>query len=233
VDTVLNSCSRLAVVACAVAFLGQAPVGKGAPREWTFKSLAGLKVVNATAEMKTYRGRPAVHLVPAPDRQTTDAMRAILDDSDFANGTIEADVAGAPRSDAPPDARGFVGIAFHVQPDQSRYENVYVRPTNGRADDQVRRNHSVQYTSEPDFPWPRLRRESPEKYESYTDLETGAWTAIKIVVSGKRAQVFVNGAPQPCLVVNDLKLDATQGPIALWAERTTEAYFSRVVLRTE
>jgi hypothetical protein len=230
----LKTSSRLVVIACAAAFLGQAPVGKGAVREWTFASATGLKVINATAEMLTYRGRRAVHLVPPSERQAAPPqMRAVLDNSDFSNGTIEADLAGAPRGDAPPDARGFVGIAFRVQPDESRYEHVYVRPTNGRADDQVRRNHSVQYASEPDFPWPRLRRESPEKYESYADLETGAWTALKIVVSGQRAQVFVNGAPQPCLIVNDLKLGPTNGRIALWAEASTDAYFSRVTLRPE
>jgi hypothetical protein len=50
----------------------------------------------------------------------------------------------------------------------SGFECFYLRPTNGRADDQVRRNHSVQYISFRGFPWYRL--ESPEKYESYTDL---------------------------------------------------------------
>lgn len=230
----LNTCSRLAVIASAAAFLGQSPVGKNAAREWTFASTSGLKLVNATAQSTTYRGRHAVHLIPAPLRQGQPfSMKAILDNSEFANGTIDADVAGAPLGGAPTDARGFVGISFHVQADESRYENVYVRPTNGRADDQLRRNHSVQYTSEPEFPWPRLREETPGKYESYTDLEPSAWTAIKIVVAGQRAQIFVNGAPQPCLIVNDLKLGATHGRIALWAEGSTDAYFSRVGLRAQ
>jgi hypothetical protein len=44
-----------------------------------------------------------------------------------------------------------------------------LRPTNGRADDQVRRNHSTQYISYPDFPWYRLREETPGMYESYSD----------------------------------------------------------------
>ena|SRR5258708_28541659 len=40
----------------------------------------------------------------------------------------------------------------------------------GRADDQLRRNHSTQYISEPEWPWPRLRSEAPGVYESYVDL---------------------------------------------------------------
>ena len=201
---------------------------------WTFESLDGLKVLNGTAEIVTYRGRRAVHLIPPTDLQgPADSVSAILGDSDFADGTIEAEVAGAPRVGAPVDARGFIGISFRVQPDETRYENIYLRPTNGRADDQVRRNHSVQYTSEPDFPWPRLREASPDKYESYVDLDPGAWTQMTIKVSDRRAQLFVNGAAQPCLIVNDLKLGTTHGRIALWAHSTTDGYFSRVAMRRE
>src|SRR5438128_8445754 len=49
----------------------------------------------------------------------------------------------------PLPARGFIGIAFRVRGD--RYEYIYLRPTNGRADDQVRRNHSTQYSAHPSF----------------------------------------------------------------------------------
>src|SRR5262249_53899141 len=107
---------------------------------------------------------------------------------------------------------------------------LFLRPANGRADDQLRRNHSVQYQSLPDFPWDRLRKESPGVYESYTDLEVGVWTRVRVVVSGNGARLFVNGAAQPCLVVNDLKADAGVGAVALWAHATTDAYFSRLVV---
>jgi hypothetical protein len=102
--------------------------------------------------------------------------------------------------------RGFIGIAFRVQPHGSRFECFYLRPTNGRANDQLRRNHSTQYISHPAFPWHQLRKETPGVYESYADLVPGDWTPIRIVVSGIQAQLHVNGAEQPCLVVNDLKL---------------------------
>lgn len=87
--------------------------------------------------------------------------------------------------------------------------------TNGRADDQLQRNHAAQYVSHPDFPWERLREENPGIYESYVDLEAGGWTRIKIVVSGIKAQLYVDGAAQPCLIVNDLKLGETHGQVAL------------------
>jgi hypothetical protein len=224
--------TRFVLAALACVALGT-PAATTGDHVWTFGSLDGLKMINGRGEIVTYRGRRAVHLVAAPERRSADEnVLAILGDADFGNGTIEARVAGAPRSDAPPDARGFIGVAFRVQTDPARYENLYLRPTNGRADDQVRRNHSVQYASEPDFPWPRLREESPGKYEAYVDLDPGSWTEMKITVSDRRAQLFVNGATQPCLIVNDLKLGAAHGRVALWAHWSTDAYFSSAAIHT-
>lgn len=60
--------------------------------------------------------------------------------------------------------------------------------------------------------------------ESYVDLEPGAWTRIKIEVAGTKASLYVNGADQPCLIVNDLKLGETHGQVALWTGSNTEAY---------
>jgi hypothetical protein len=96
-----------------------------------------------------------------------------------------------------------------------RFEYIYLRPTNGRADDQVRRNHSTQYGSRPGFDFDRLRKESPEKYESYVDLESGVWTKYRIVVDGTKARLFVHGAAQPCLIVSDLKLGDSEGAVGL------------------
>jgi hypothetical protein len=191
--------------------------------------LDDLEVVNGKAEIVTYRGRRAVHLVPSHDHLgPEDAVLAILSRSDFEDGVIEVEVAGSPREGATPDSRGFIGISFRAQPHGSKFENFYLRPTNGRADDQLRRNHSVQYTSEPEYPWHRLRQENPGVYESYADLEAGAWTRMKIVVSGTTALLYVNGAAQPCLIVNDLKLGATRGQIALWAHFSTNGYFTNL-----
>jgi hypothetical protein len=200
-----------------------------APSAFPPNALNDLEVLNGRAEVITYRGRRAIHLVPATNHQgPEDSVLAILTHSDFQDGVIEAEVAGAPLKSASSDSRGFIGISFRVQPHGAKFENLYIRPTNGRADVQLRRNHSVQYTSEPEYPWHRLRQESPGVYESYADLEAGAWTRVKIVVSGTTARLYVNGAPQPCLIVNDLKLGQTRGQIALWIHSSTDGYFSNV-----
>ena len=188
-----------------------------------------LEMLNLKAELVTYRGRAALRLIE-DDVTSEEPGIAILSDSNFKDGVIETEIAGSPRADAPSDARGFVGIAFHVQPGGKQFEYFFVRPSNGRADDQLRRNHSTQYCSYPDYPWFRLREENPGVYESYVDLITGEWTKIKIMVSGLSAQMHINGAEQPCLIVNDLKLGQTQGKIGLWIGAGTEAYFSKLVL---
>jgi len=195
-------------------------------------SAKDLTMVGGKAEPVTYKGRGAVHLVPAPGPGNGDEdMIAILAGPDFKDGTIEVDVAGAPLSGAPPDSRGFIGVAFRVQEKGQKGEYFYIRPTNARCDDQLRRNHTTQYVSAPDYPWQRLRKENPGVYESYADMDTGAWTKMKIVVNGTKAELFVNGATQPALVVNDLKLGDGHGQIGLWAHSTTDAYFSNLIVR--
>jgi hypothetical protein len=136
-------------------------------------------------------------------------------------------LAGQRAAGAGEGARGFIGIAFRLQAD-GRYEYIYLRPTNGRADDQVRRNHSTQYSAHPDFDFARSRQESPEKYESYVDLEPGVWTRYKIEIDGRKARLYVNGSAQPCLIVNDMKHEVQEGGVALWVGPGTEGYFSNL-----
>ena len=172
-----------------------------------------------------YQGKKAVRLIASADAANGSSY-AVVKGAAFQDGTIEVDLAGQPAADAGPAARGFIGIAFRLR--DGRYEYIYLRPTNGRADDQVRRNHSVQYSSHPEYDFARLRREAPEKYESYVDLQPGIWTKYKIDVDGARALLFVHGSAQPCLIVNDLKLEAAKGGVALWVGPGTEGYFSNL-----
>jgi hypothetical protein len=173
----------------------------------------------------TYQGKSAVRVDALPEAANGQSY-AIVKNSQFRNGTIDVELAGKPAANAGAGARGFIGIAFRMQ--GNRYEYIYLRPTNGRADDQVRRNHSTQYGAQPDFDFDRLRKESPEKYESYVDLEPGVWTKYRIVVEGTKAQLFVNGSAQPSLIVNDMKLGDAEGAVALWVGPGTEGYFANL-----
>lgn len=188
-----------------------------------------LEAVNTRIEMVEYRGRRALQLLPLPGGgDSNDVMLAILNDLQFEDGTIEVELAGAPRPDAGPEMRGFIGIAFRVHSRDRRWDCFYLRPANGRADDQLRRNHSLQYVSAPDYGWKRLRTEHQGMYESYADLVPGEWTGVKIRVSGTKAMLYVNGSSQPSLIVNDLKSGVRSGAIALWSHPSTEGYFSNL-----
>jgi hypothetical protein len=186
---------------------------------------------NVTIAQVNFKGRSAIQLIAKPDAANATSY-AVVKDASFRDGTIEVDLAGQPAAGAGAGARGFIGIAFRIQAD-GRYEYIYLRPTNGRADDQVRRNHSTQYSSHPDFDFARSRQEAPEKYESYVDLEPGVWTKYRIEVEGRKARLYVHGAEQPCLIVNDLKLEPQAGGVALWVGPGTEGYFSNLKITSK
>lgn len=145
---------------------------------------------------------------------------------DFKDGTIEIKVLSQLMKTAPASARGFIGVAFHIDSLNSKFEGIYLRPTNGRAEDQLRRNHSIQYFSYPDYDFDRLRKEAGGVYESYADMGLNEWIVMRIEVKGKQAKLFLNDNKQPSLIVNDLKLgDNVSGTIGLWVDIGTEGYF--------
>jgi hypothetical protein len=193
-----------------------------------------LQLKNVKAELVTFKGRDAVRVSDTASADTPDGLRyAVIGGTDFQDGAIEVDLAGDTQSGAAPEFRGFTGIAFRMSADGARYETVYLRPKNGRAEDQLQRNHSVQYDAQPDFPWQKLRQETPGKYETYADLVPGEWTKLRIEVHGEKARVFVNGAEQPALVVNDLKHGLSKGTLALWVGPKTLAHFSNLRITRE
>ena len=200
-------------------------------RRLDIESGQGLDFVRVVPKAVTYKGQKALQLVPAGGDYNGQQV-ALVKELEFKDGTIEVDLAGLPGPGASDTARGFVGVAFRSTSNAAALDCFYLRPTNGRADDQLRRNHATQYVSEPDYPWQRLRTETPGVYESYVDLETGAWTHVKIEVTGVRARLYVNGAAQPTLLVNDLKRGVTSGAIGLWVGPGTEAYFRNLSVTT-
>lgn len=145
---------------------------------------------------------------------------------DFKNGTIKVKVLSRLITNAPDWARGFIGLAFRIDDKNSKFESIYIRPTNGRSDNQIRRNHSIQYFAFPDFKFEILRKEAPELYESYADMGLNEWINIRIEVKENEAQLFLDNSKYPVLIVKDLKLGAnTNGEIGLWIGNWTEGYF--------
>jgi hypothetical protein len=208
-------------------------------QRFPLESASGLQLHNVVAESATLDGKKAVRIAAdsarlsaasVPGRNSPDQL-ALVEGVQFGSGTIEVELAGAPGTGADANARGFVGIAFRVQADGLTYDAFYLRPTNGRADDQERRNHATQYISHPQWTWQRLRSETPGRYESYVDLVPNQWTKVRIEVEGTKARLYVDDRPQPVLIVNDVKSGAeARGGVALWIDAGTVAHFRNLVV---
>jgi 3-keto-disaccharide hydrolase len=233
--------SALLVGAAGVAILFPRYGGAQA-KTYSLESAGGLRLVNVTAEAATFKGKKGVRVAESPETlrraqgmtpEQLDAIEplAVIDGPPFSDGVIEAEIAGSLAPEAGPAARGFVGIAFRLQNDMRSYDAFYIRPTNGRAEDQERRNHAAQYISHPEWPWDRLRREAPSKYESYVDLVPDEWTKVRIEVRGDKARLYVNGRAQATLIVNDVKSGKKKpGAIALWIGPGTVAHFRNLTV---
>jgi hypothetical protein len=236
---------------CAVIALAAAtPLALTQSRNLALDSAAGLTLHNTIATPVEFKGKKALKLISASPAGggapagkqggkkaggpgAGEAGRAdhlgIVNGVEFSSGTIEVDLTGEPGAGAAGGARGFVGVAFRLQPDKTTYDCFYLRPTNGRAEDQERRNHTAQYISHPTFTWFKLREETPSRYESYVDIVPAEWINVRIEVAGEKARLYVNGNGQPTLIVNDVKSGvAAKGAVALWFEGSTIAHFANL-----
>jgi hypothetical protein len=165
--------SSIAILAVCLSgrLLGQSP------QDIRLDAIEKLELHNLKANVVSYLGRAAVRIAntEAQDSGYGEGL-AIVRGTSLWDGTIEVTLSGDTEPDAPPQLRGFVGIAFRVT-DRSHFECFYIRPKNGRSEDQLQRNHSAQYMSIPGLAWDKLRSETPGKYESCVDLVPGQWTS--------------------------------------------------------
>ena len=100
---------------------------------YLLESADGLRLNNVAAEPAVLDGRKGVRVTLSAEARrrmedkTASAQMPVeqlasIVGLDFANGVIEAEIAGAPAPDAGEGARGFVGIAFRLQNDMRTYD---------------------------------------------------------------------------------------------------------------
>jgi hypothetical protein len=127
---------------------------------------------------------------------------------DFENGTIEFKMYSEIQNPSPfKSAQGFIGVAFRIDENDQAYESIYLRPRVGRSDNQMARNHTVQYYAYPDFKFDKLRKEAPGMYETTAPVNIKEWITMRIEVSGEKAYMYINDA------------------VALWVDIGTIGYF--------
>jgi hypothetical protein len=186
-----------------------------------------LTAVQTTMSIKSINGKRAIRVIKSPKVRADDEATFVkINDLNFNDGIIAVKVLSRLLPDAPPHARGFIGLAFRINEDNSRFESIYVRPLNSIAEDQLRRNRTVQYFSYPNFKFTDSRATAPGQYESYAPIAPNEWIKLKIEVKDQTAKLFVNDTKEPYLIVNDLKMGPDKtGAIGLFVDIGTEGFF--------
>lgn len=185
------------------------------------------KPINVFINDTEIDGYPALRVTKDPIiTEDDEATYAKLVDSEFEDGVIEVTVLSRLLPDAPEHARGFIGLAFRIDDQDEIFESIYIRPTNGSSDIQLRRNRAVQYFSYPNFKYTHSRESNPGEYETYADIDINQWIDMKIEVEGDKAKLYLNGQKNPTLIVNDLKHGSNKkGAIGLFVDIGTEGFF--------
>jgi hypothetical protein len=180
--------------------------------------LAAGKLRAVNREITTLQGTRGIHL-----SQREGNGIAWIEGSNFAQGTIELDVRGRDVFQ-----QSFLGIAFHRRDDQT-YDAVYLRPFNFRANDPVRHMHAVQYIAVPNYDWPRLRQDFPERFENPVDpsVDPTAWVRLRVVIEGRTIQAYVGEVKSPTLEVRKLGAH-DRGMIGLWTGNGSDGDFANL-----
>jgi hypothetical protein len=184
-------------------------------------SLNGEKVIKAERDLAKLPF-DANRLGATVDEPTFIKMKNV----DFADGVIEVKILSKIQVPSPFEAaRGFIGVAYRINKDNSAFETIYLRPTNGRADNQFMRNHTVQYYAYPDYKFDRLRKEANGEYETYADIGLNEWISMRIEIKDKKAVLYINDQKYPSFIVSEMKGNTNSGSIGLWVDIGTEGYF--------
>ncbi len=150
-------------------------------------------------EFVEHLGVPSVELKPGNYAKHIASGEAVVKDLTFGSGTIEYDV----------DATAGMGAGFAFRrSDKDNYEELYLRPRPkcDQAPD------CIQYTPQSHgvLMWDLF-----PQYQSPAPLRPGEWNHVKLVISGRRMNVFINGAEQPALKIGRLEGDESEGGLML------------------
>ena len=152
----------------------------------------------------------------------------ILEDIEFDKGIIEVELLGENNP-----GKSFIGIAFNIQND-STFEAVYFRPFNFVAEEQIRKDHMVQYIFHPEFSWRKLRDERTGEFENEISdpPNPNDWFKAIIMISDTKVEVYINEISKPVLSVDRLT-STKSNKISIWTGFGSSGRFRNLVLRTE
>ena len=150
----------------------------------------------------------------------------ILEDIEFDTGIIEIDLLGENNP-----GKSFIGIAFNIQNDKT-YEAIYFRPFNFIAEDQIRKDHMIQYIFHPEFTWRKLRDERTGEFEDEiaNPPNPDDWFKVIINITDEKVEIYVNEISKPVLTVDRLTSTKSQ-KIGIWTGNNSSGRFRNLVLR--
>src|SRR5262245_4812004 len=89
-----------------------------------------LEAVGVVISLETLDKKSVVKVSKDPAMMSADEPTYVkLKGTDFKDGTIEVSVLSRLLPTAPETARGFIGVAFRANGDNSKFECIYIRPT--------------------------------------------------------------------------------------------------------
>jgi hypothetical protein len=152
-----------------------------------------------TVNFIEFKGKSSIELKQGNYAQHIQSGAALLNGLTFRSGTIEYDVAATTDMGA--------GFAFRLA-DKDNYELFYLRPRPKceEAPDCVQyapQTHGV------------LLWDMFPQYQAPAPLRMGEWNHFKLVISGRRMNVFVNGRTEPSLKIGRLEGDTGDGGLML------------------
>ena len=188
---------------------------------------AALVQLGGEEVLKVERDLDALPFDPKKLGSTVDEPTYVkLKNVNIDNGAVEVKVLSRIQNPSPFEAaRGFIGLAYRINEDDTAFESIYLRPSNGRAENQFMRNHTVQYFAYPDYKFDRLRKESNGEFETYADIGLDEWITMRIEFEDEKATLYLNDQIYPSFIVNEMKGKTASGTIGLWVDIGTEGYF--------
>ena len=161
-------------------------------------------------ETSTKAGRKIMHVVG------NERTMVFLPDAGFRDGTIECDLA----------VKSSGGIAFRTAEDGSDAELVQFRLVNTKKD---RNKKLLLYSCHKNWRtgWRELRAKDPGKYDADVKLAKDKWFRLKLVVEGRRLDVFLDKAEEPVLTIEKMLGKREEGGIGLYGE---DAQFANIAI---
>ena len=160
------------------------------------------------AKVVEYQGRKSIFL---------DGGAAVLKNFEMRDGVVDVDV-------ATPASRGFFGIQFRINNDDTNSEWVYLRQHKSGLPD------AMQYTPvlNTGLNWQLY---SGPGFTGAVDIPKDVWFHMRLEVVGAQAKLYVKDMDKPALVMSDLKSGVQRGQVALTV-LIGETYFSNFQVRT-